>query len=77
MTTAEFAKTRGVSRSTVARWCREGRLAATKVGRRWAIKAANSVIRATAKTVEAVAEIARPAEPRRSLWSYRRQLHGF
>ena len=40
MTTTEAARALGVSSSTVAAWCREGRIPATKVNGRWDIPVA-------------------------------------
>ena len=77
MTTAEYATQHSVSVSTVRRWCREGRLQAQKLGRRWLIKAANAALKVAGPIVEAVREVVAPAEPRRSLWAYRGQLHGW
>lgn len=76
MTTTEAAARQGVSRSTVARWARLSLIDAVKVRGRWVVKSLTRITRAVTKTVEAVAEIVAPAEPRRSLWSWRREHIG-
>lgn len=40
MTTTEAARALGISSSTVAQWCRNGRITATKVNGRWSIPVA-------------------------------------
>lgn len=78
MSTTEVARRFGVSRSTVAAWCRKGLLAADKRGRSWVIQSANRVIKTAAKVVQSVAEAIKPELSEVPLWRrYRQTFRGF